>query len=326
MADPSSYRPKPGQIPDSPGVYKFRDEHRRVIYVGKAKNLRQRVANYFQDLAHLHPRTRTMVTTAASVEWTVVSTEVEALQLEYSWIKEFDPRFNVKYRDDKSYPYLAVTLNEEFPRVQVMRGAKKKGVRYFGPYGHAWAIRETVDLMLRVFPVRTCSAGVFKNAERTGRPCLLGYIGKCSAPCVGRVTPEEHRDLAGDFCDFMAGRTGTYIRRLEKDMTQAAEDMEYERAARLRDDALSKARFDFRWIDQFNLSLDPATAEKFHDETLPKDAHKTAHFCSMCGPKFCSMRITQDIRDYARKGMDEMSAKFKAGGNELYVVPEKAAD
>ncbi|MET8884753.1 excinuclease ABC subunit UvrC [Streptomyces rubiginosohelvolus] len=237
MADPSSYRPKPGQIPDSPGVYKFRDEHRRVIYVGKAKNLRQRVANYFQDLANLHPRTRTMVTTAASVEWTVVSTEVEALQLEYSWIKEFDPRFNVKYRDDKSYPYLAVTLNEEFPRVQVMRGAKKKGVRYFGPYGHAWAIRETVDLMLRVFPVRTCSAGVFKNAARTGRPCLLGYIGKCSAPCVGRVTPEEHRDLAEDFCDFMAGRTGTYIRRLEKDMMQAAEEMEYERAARLRDDA-----------------------------------------------------------------------------------------
>ncbi|PVC87982.1 excinuclease ABC subunit UvrC [Streptomyces sp. CS131] len=237
MADPSSYRPKPGQIPDSPGVYKFRDEHRRVIYVGKAKNLRQRVANYFQDLANLHPRTRTMVTTAASVEWTVVSTEVEALQLEYSWIKEFDPRFNVKYRDDKSYPYLAVTLNEEFPRVQVMRGAKKKGVRYFGPYGHAWAIRETVDLMLRVFPVRTCSAGVFKNAARTGRPCLLGYIGKCSAPCVGRVTPEEHRELAEDFCDFMAGRTGTYIRRLEKDMMQAAEEMEYERAARLRDDA-----------------------------------------------------------------------------------------
>ncbi|SFX01156.1 excinuclease ABC subunit UvrC [Streptomyces atratus] len=243
MADPSSYRPKPGQIPDSPGVYKFRDERRRVIYVGKAKNLRQRLANYFQDLAALHPRTRTMVTTAASVEWTVVSTEVEALQLEYSWIKEFDPRFNVKYRDDKSYPYLAVTLDEEFPRVQVMRGAKKKGVRYFGPYGHAWAIRETVDLMLRVFPVRTCSAGVFRNAARTGRPCLLGYIGKCSAPCVGRVTPEEHRELADDFCDFMAGRTGTYIRRLEKDMMAAAEEMEYERAARLRDDveALKRA-------------------------------------------------------------------------------------
>lgn len=243
MADPSSYRPQPGQIPDSPGVYRFRDEHRRVIYVGKAKSLRQRLANYFQDLAGLHPRTRSMVTTAASVEWTVVSTEVEALQLEYSWIKEYDPRFNVKYRDDKSYPYLAVTMNEEFPRVQVMRGHKKKGVRYFGPYAHAWAIRDTVDLLLRVFPVRTCSAGVFKNASRTGRPCLLGYIGKCSAPCVGRVSDEEHRELAEEFCDFMTGRTGTYLRRLEKQMMEAADEMEYERAARLRDDieALKKA-------------------------------------------------------------------------------------
>ncbi|MER5221158.1 excinuclease ABC subunit UvrC [Streptomyces flaveus] len=243
MADPSSYRPKPGQIPDSPGVYRFRDEHRRVIYVGKAKSLRQRLASYFQDLAGLHPRTRTMVTTAASVEWTVVSTEVEALQLEYSWIKEYDPRFNVKYRDDKSYPYLAVTMNEQFPRVQVMRGQKRKGVRYFGPYGHAWAIRDTVDLLLRVFPVRTCSAGVFKNAERTGRPCLLGYIGKCSAPCVERISAEDHRQLAEEFCDFMAGRTGTYIRRLERQMKDAAEEMEYERAARLRDDieALKKA-------------------------------------------------------------------------------------
>ncbi|MFE8959889.1 excinuclease ABC subunit UvrC [Streptomyces iakyrus] len=243
MADPSSYRPKPGEIPDSPGVYRFRDEHRRVIYVGKAKSLRQRLANYFQDLAGLHPRTRSMVTTAASVEWTVVSTEVEALQLEYSWIKEYDPRFNVKYRDDKSYPYLAVTMNEEYPRVQVMRGHKKKGVRYFGPYAHAWAIRDTVDLLLRVFPVRTCSAGVFKNAARTGRPCLLGYIGKCSAPCVDRVSAEDHRELADEFCDFMTGRTNTYIRRLEKQMAEAADDMEYERAARLRDDigALKKA-------------------------------------------------------------------------------------
>ncbi|MET8010551.1 excinuclease ABC subunit UvrC [Streptomyces sp. NPDC005271] len=243
MADPSSYRPKPGEIPESPGVYKFRDEHGRVIYVGKAKSLRPRLSSYFQDLAHLHPRTRTMVTTAAAVEWTVVSTEVEALQLEYSWIKEFDPRFNVKYRDDKSYPSLAVTLNEEFPRVQVMRGPKKKGVRYFGPYGHAWAIRETVDLMLRVFPVRTCSAGVFKRSAQIGRPCLLGYIGKCSAPCVGRVTAEEHRELAEEFCDFMAGRTGTYLRRLEQRMREAAEELEYEKAARLRDDigALKRA-------------------------------------------------------------------------------------
>lgn len=236
MADPSTYRPAPGEIPDSPGVYKFRDAHGRVVYVGKAKSLRSRLANYFQDLANLHPRTRTMVTTAASVEWTVVGTEVEALQLEYSWIKEFDPRFNVKYRDDKSYPYLAVTLNEEFPRVQVMRGAKRKGVRYFGPYGHAWAIRETVDLMLRVFPVRTCSAGVFKRAGQIGRPCLLGYIGKCSAPCVGRVSAEDHRELADEFCDFMAGHATVYLRRLEAGMREAAAETEYEKAARLRDD------------------------------------------------------------------------------------------
>ncbi|MFB4195335.1 excinuclease ABC subunit UvrC [Streptomyces carpaticus] len=236
MADPSSYRPKPGEIPDEPGVYRFRDQHGRVVYVGKAKSLRQRLSSYFQDLTHLHPRTATMVTTAASVEWTVVATEVEALQLEYTWIKEYDPRFNVKYRDDKSYPYLAVTMNEEFPRAQVMRGTKRKGVRYFGPYGHAWAIRETVDLLLRVFPVRTCSAGVFKRAHQIGRPCLLGYIDKCSAPCVGRVTPEEHRELAEEFCDFMAGRTGAYLRRLEHGMHEASEAMEYERAGRLRDD------------------------------------------------------------------------------------------
>ncbi|NYI07201.1 excinuclease ABC subunit UvrC [Allostreptomyces psammosilenae] len=236
MADPSSYRPAPGTIPQAPGVYRFRDGHGRVVYVGKAKNLRQRLANYFQDVAALHPRTATMVTTAASVEWTVVSTEVEALQLEYSWIKEYSPRFNVKYRDDKSYPSLAVTMDEEFPRVQVMRGPRRKGVRYFGPYAHAWAIRETVDLLLRVFPVRTCSSGVFKRAAASGRPCLLGYIDKCSAPCVGRISPEDHRELAAEFCDFMAGRTGTHLRRLEKEMQQAAADLEYERAARLRDD------------------------------------------------------------------------------------------
>ncbi len=243
MADPTTYRPKPGEIPTDPGVYRFRDTHGRVIYVGKAKSLRPRLSSYFQDITALHPRTATMVTTAASVEWTVVRTEVEALQLESSWIKEFDPRFNVKYRDDKSYPFLAVTMGEEFPRAQVMRGAKRKGTRYFGPYGHAWAIRETLDLLLRVFPVRTCSSGVFKRASASGRPCLLGYIDKCSAPCVGRVTAEEHRAIAEDFCDFMAGNTTRFVRRLEKRMRDAASELEFEEAARLRDDiaALTKA-------------------------------------------------------------------------------------
>jgi len=236
VPDPSTYRPPVGSIPEGPGVYRFRDTHGRVIYVGKAKSLRSRVNSYFADLAGAHPRTRQMVTTAAAVDWTVVSTEVEALQLEYNWIKEFDPRFNVRYRDDKSYPSLAVTLYEEYPRLQVMRGPKRKGVRYFGPYSHAWAIRETLDLLLRVFPARTCSPGVFKRAGQIGRPCLLGYIGKCSAPCVGSVTAEEHRQIVDDFCDFMAGRTDTLIRRLDQQMAAAAAEQEYERAARLRDD------------------------------------------------------------------------------------------
>ncbi len=243
MADPSTYRPAPGSIPNSPGVYRFRDERGRVVYVGKAKNLRSRLTSYFQDITNLHPRTATMVSNAASVDWTVVNTEVEALQLEYSWIKEFDPRFNVKYRDDKSYPWLAVTLNEEFPRVMVGRGAKKRGVRYFGPYSHAWAIRETVDLLLRVFPMRSCSNGVFKRSAQIGRPCLLGYIGKCAAPCVGRVSAEEHREIVDDLCDFMAGHTTAFVKRLEKQMYAASEATDYERAARLRDDigALNRA-------------------------------------------------------------------------------------
>jgi excinuclease ABC subunit C len=242
VADPHRYRPAPGEIPEEPGVYRFRDERRRVVYVGKAKSLRQRLNQYFADFTALHPRTQMMLTTAASVEWTVVNTEVEALQLEYSWIKEFDPRFNVKYRDDKSYPYLAVTMGEEYPRVMVLRGAKKKGTRYFGPYSHAWAIRETVDTLLRVFPVRTCSAGVFKRAGQIGRPCLLGYIEKCSAPCVGRITEDEHRALAEDFCDFMAGQTAKFTRKLTAEMKAASDAEQYEKAARLRDDVKALER------------------------------------------------------------------------------------
>jgi excinuclease ABC subunit C len=242
VPDPSTYRPAPGTIPDAPGVYRFRDPAGRVIYVGKAKSLRNRLNSYFADVWSLHARTQQMVTTAGSVDWVTVGTEVEALQLEFSWIKEFDPRFNVKYRDDKSYPFLAVTLNEEFPRLQVMRGAKRKGVRYFGPYSHAWAIRETLDLLLRVFPARTCSAGVLKRHGQIGRPCLLGYIGKCSAPCVGQVSAEQHRAIVDDFCDFMSGKTDAFVRRLERDMLQASEELEFERAARLRDDIAALRR------------------------------------------------------------------------------------
>ncbi|WEV35435.1 excinuclease ABC subunit UvrC [Mycolicibacterium fortuitum] len=242
MPDPATYRPAPGSIPVEPGVYRFRDPHGRVIYVGKAKSLRSRLTSYFADIASLAPRTRQMVMTAGSVEWTVVTTEVEALQLEYNWIKEFDPRFNIRYRDDKTYPVLAVTLNEEYPRLMVYRGPRRKGVRYFGPYSHAWAIRETLDLLTRVFPARTCSAGVFKRHRQIDRPCLLGYIDKCSAPCIGRVSAEEHRRIVLDFCDFLAGKTDRLARDMEQQMTAAAEELDFERAARLRDDIAALKR------------------------------------------------------------------------------------
>ena len=237
MADPSTYRPAPGEIPASPGVYRFLDGEGRVIYVGKAKSLRSRLSSYFQDVAALHPRTRRMVTTACAVEWTVVGTEAESLALEYSWIKEFNPRFNVMYKDDKSYPYLAVTMSEAYPRAQVVRGARRAGTRYFGPFVQARSIRETLDQLLRVFPVRSCSSGVFARARASGRPCLLGYIDKCSAPCVGRIGEADHRALAEDLCSFLAGRTGPYLRELDERMRLPAADLDFERAARLRDDA-----------------------------------------------------------------------------------------
>lgn len=243
MADPASYRPASGQIPTQPGVYRFRDEYGRIIYVGKAKNLRNRLNSYFARVDSLSPKTYAMVHTAASVEWTVVASELESLQLEYTWIKEYKPKFNIAFRDDKSYPYLAVTLKDQFPRAQVMRGEKKKGVRYFGPYSQAWAIRQTLDSLLRVFPVRTCSAGVFRRAQASGRPCLLGFIDKCSAPCVGRVSPQDHRQLAQDLCSFMAGGADRYVAELTAQMKAAAADFDFEKAARLRDDleALQKA-------------------------------------------------------------------------------------
>ena len=243
MADPRSYRPAAGDIPTEPGVYRFRDEHGRVVYVGKAKNLRNRLNSYFAAPERLAPKTYAMVHTATSVEWTVVGSELESLQLEYTWIKEYKPRFNIAFRDDKSYPYLAVTMRDKFPRAQVMRGDRKKGVRYFGPYSQVWAIRETLDALLRVFPVRTCSPGVFKRAEASGRPCLLGYIDKCSAPCVGRISPEEHRNLADGLCRVMAGGAEKFIAELTTDMKDAAANMDFERAAVLRDDivALTKA-------------------------------------------------------------------------------------
>ncbi len=235
MPDTVPWRPKAGEIPQQPGVYRFRDAGQRVLYVGKAKNLRARLSNYFAPLASLHERTRRMVLSAASVEWTVVGTEFEALQLEFTWIKEFDPPFNVQFRDDKSYPYLAITLGEDVPRVLVTRNRTLKGARYFGPYTKVWAIRETVDLMLKAFPMRSCSESTYRRAEQTGRPCLLGDIGKCAAPCVGRVTKEEHKSIALDFASFMAGNDATYVSEVSRRMTAAAAVQDYEAAAKYRD-------------------------------------------------------------------------------------------
>ncbi len=232
-------RPPAGTIPDEPGSYQFKDAHGRVIYVGKASNLRQRLSNYFQSPANLHPRTAQMVETAESVEWTIVRNEVEALMLEYSLIKQHDPRFNVRLRDDKSYPFLAVTVDEQWPRALVMRGRKRKGTRYFGPYAHAYAIRDTLDLLLRSFPVRTCSQAKFNQHERLGRPCLLFHIEKCAGPCVGEIEEMPYRQLVTDLCEFLDGDTDEIVDRLEADMQAAATGLEFERAARLRDRLLA---------------------------------------------------------------------------------------
>ena len=232
-------RPEPGSIPDTPGSYQFKDQHGRVIYVGKAKSLRSRLSNYFAPPSSLPPRTRQMVGAAASVEWIEVRNEVEALFLEFNLIKSHRPRFNIRLKDDKSYPYMAVTLDEEWPRAMVMRGAKRKGVRYFGPYAHAYAIRETLDLLLRTFPIRTCTNGKFQRHERLGRPCLYAHIEKCAAPCVQAITPEEYAGLVQELLSFLDGDSAPVLDRLAKQMHEASEGLEFERAARLRDQLLS---------------------------------------------------------------------------------------
>ncbi len=228
-------RPPAGTIPDAPGSYQFRDADGRVIYVGKAKSLRSRLSNYFQNPLNMHPRTAQMVTTAESVEWIQVENEVEALMLEYNLIKEHRPRFNVRLIDDKSYPYLAVSVDDEWPRPFVMRGKKKKGTRYFGPYAHAYAIRDTLDSLLRTFPVRTCSNAKLERHRKLGKPCLLFHIEKCAGPCVGEISHEEYQGMVGDLCQFLEGDTEPVIHRLESSMMQAAKDLEFEQAARLRD-------------------------------------------------------------------------------------------
>ena len=230
-----AYRPAPGEIPTNPGVYRFRDDAGRVLYVGKAKNLRARLSNYFAPLHTLHERTRRMVTTATGVEWTVVGSDVEALQLEYMWIQEYSPPFNVRYKDDKSYPYMAITLADEAPRVMVTRNHKIRGAKYFGPYPKVWAVHEVIDLMIKVFPIRTCSDSSYKRAMATGRPCFPGQIGRCGGPCSGRVTIEEHRAIVDDFVAFMSGGDQRFTKQLTARMREASAAMDYESAAVFRD-------------------------------------------------------------------------------------------
>lgn len=256
MADPQSYRPKPGQIPTKPGVYRFVDDEGRVLYVGKAKSLRNRLSSYFQNPDALSARIRQMVYAAQRVEWTVVATEVEALTLEYSWIKEFEPRYNVVFRDNKSYPYLAVSMREEYPRVWITRAKHRPGNKYFGPYTKVWAIRETLDELLTAFPMRSCSAGVFQQAQRSGRPCLNGYISRCVAPCVGRVDAGEHREIAQSLVRFMDGDASEAIAVRTQQMKEAAAAQEYERAARLRDQIVALETVNERNTVVFDENLD----------------------------------------------------------------------
>ncbi|MFT4230416.1 MAG: excinuclease ABC subunit UvrC [Microbacterium sp.] len=232
---PVSYKPRQGEIPTNPGVYRFLDHEGRVLYVGKAKNLRSRLSNYFAPLHTLHERTRRMVTTAASVEWTVVASDVDALQLEYMWIQEFSPPFNVRYKDDKSYPFLAITLADEAPRVIVTRNRRIPGAKYFGPYPKVWAVHDTIDLMIKAFPIRTCSDASYRKAMATGRPCFPGQIGRCGGPCSMRVTIEEHRAIVLDFVAFMSGGDRRFTRELTRRMQEASAAMDYEAAAEYRD-------------------------------------------------------------------------------------------
>ena len=293
MMDVMIKRPPAGTIPEEPGSYQFKDKHGRVIYVGKASNLRQRLSNYFGSPRHMHARTAQMVQVAESVEWTIVRNEVEALMLEHSLIKQHDPRFNVRLRDDKSYPFLAVTTGEEWPRAQVMRGHKRKGTRYFGPYAHAYAIRDTLDLLLRSFPVRTCTDGKFKEHERLGRPCLLFHIEKCSGPCVGEIDEMPYRQLVTELCQFLDGDTDEIVDRLEADMQLAATSLEFEQAARLRDrlEAVHKAIASSRWW--------PRRTKTSMSSALPKTSSK--HRC----------RCSTFVRDGSSGGRGSCSTKSK---------------
>jgi excinuclease ABC subunit C len=316
MSDPTSYRPK--DIPALPGVYRFFDSADRVLYVGKALSLKARLNNYFQ--VNLPERTDQMVHEAVRVDWTIVNTEVEALQLEFAWIKQYDPAFNVQFRDDKSYPYLALSMDDEFPRVFITRKQKRPGLKYFGPFTHSWALRNTFDVILKVFPVRSCTDGNFQKARNSKRQCLLGDIGKCTAPCVGWVTPEEHYKLAQRLISFMDAGVGEIVPTLEKEMEVAAEHEEFERAAKIRDQISS--------LERVRESADATLSESFHADVIAifrQGAHAAGSIFIIRGGAIKGSRSWLLDPKQGLEGEDEISALFAAiyGASQANEIPKE---
>jgi len=299
MADPKSYRPS--KIPEHPGVYRFYDNKDKVIYVGKAKNLKNRLSNYFQ--ANLATKTNRMVHEAVRVDWTIVSTELEALALEFSWIKQYQPKYNVQFKDDKSYPYLALSLNDDYPMIFITRKDKRPGLKYFGPYTNAWALRNTFDVLLKVFPVRSCSSSNFTRAQRSKRQCLLGDIGKCAAPCVGWISQEEHKKLAGRLNEFMESGMENILPKLHEEMDTAAANEEFERAARLRDQIESFEKAQKSTEGNFSDELDGDFISIYHD-----GFHAAGSIFSMQRGSVKGSRSWIVDQELVLEGQDELTA------------------
>ena len=313
MADPKSYRPS--NIPEHPGVYRFYNSKDKVIYVGKAKNLKNRLSNYFQT--NLATKTNRMVHEAVRVDWTIVSTELEALALEFSWIKQYQPKYNVQFKDDKSYPYLALSLNDEYPMIFITRKDKRPGLKYFGPYTNAWALRNTFDVLLKVFPVRSCSSSNFTRAQRSKRQCLLGDIGKCAAPCVGWISQEEHKKLAGRLNDFMESGMENILPKLHEEMNTAADNEEFERAARLRDQIESFEKAQKSTEGNFSDDLDGDFISIYHD-----GFHAAGSIFSMQRGSVKGSRSWIVDQEMVLEGQDELTALlYSIYGSGAIAVP-----
>lgn len=299
MADPQSYRPS--NIPEHPGVYRFYNKQDKVIYVGKAKNLKNRLSNYFQ--ANLATKTHRMVHEAVRVDWTIVSTELEALALEFSWIKQYQPKYNVQFKDDKSYPYLALSLNDDYPMIFITRKDKRPGLKYFGPYTNAWALRNTFEVLLKVFPVRSCSSANFTRAQRSKRQCLLGDIGKCAAPCVGWISQDDHKQLAQRLNEFMESGMENILPKLHEEMNTAAANEEFERAARLRDQIESFEKAQKSTEGNFSDDLDGDFISIYHD-----GFHAAGSIFSMQRGSVKGSRSWIVNQEMVLEGQDELTA------------------